>query len=158
MTPFRPHPLPFTSKDPRMQDPKGENVGPGNNGLSQFSDTIFSCPVVVATEPAYALARQVKKMREKRADKKAAEKERSPENAEKEKWHGKEDEYDESDSRDKSTAPSSEMERMNKDKHVESWSKLRVCTPECPAYHKDRRLAHDTKQPQEPISSGASID
>jgi hypothetical protein len=132
-----------------MQDPKGENVDPGNNGLSQFSDTIFSCPVVVATEPAYALARQVKKMREKRADKKAAKKQ---------KWHGKEDEYDEINSGDESTAPSSEMEKMNKDKHVESWSKLRVCTPECPAYHKDRCLAHDTKQKQKPASSGTSKD
>lgn len=72
-----------------MQDPKGENVDSANNGLSQFSDTIFSCPVVVATEPVYALARQVKKVREKRADKKAAEKEKSLANAEKEKWNGK---------------------------------------------------------------------
>jgi regulator of protease activity HflC (stomatin/prohibitin superfamily) len=103
-----------------MQDPKGENVDPSNNGLNQFSDIIFSCPVVVATEPVYALARQVKKAREKRADKKAAEKERSSENAEKEKWHGKGEEYDKLDSRDKSKAPSSEMERVNKDKYVES--------------------------------------
>ncbi|KAM0247167.1 hypothetical protein ACHAP5_004246 [Fusarium lateritium] len=155
---FRPHPLPFTSKDPRMQDPKGENVDPGNNGLNQFSDTIFSCPVVVATEPAYALARQVKKLRDKRADKKAAEKKRSPENSEKEKWHGKENEYDELDSQDESTVPSPEMERVNRDKHVESWSKLRVCTPECPAYQKDKCLAHDRRQPQGATRSVPSID
>lgn len=132
-----------------MQDPKGENVDPGNNGLSQLSDTIFSCPVVVATEPVYALARQVKKVREKRADKKAAEKERSSANAEKEKWNGKEEEYDGLKSRDERKAPSSEMEmeRVNKDKHVESWPKLRVWTPECPAHHKDRCLAHDLKHP-----------
>lgn len=117
---FRPHPLPFTSKDPRMQDPKGENVDPGNNGLSEFSDTIFSCPVVVATEPVYALARQVKKVREKRAVKKAAEEERSSANADKEKWNDKEEEYDELKIRDERKAPSSEMERVNKDKHVES--------------------------------------
>ncbi|KAM0332676.1 hypothetical protein ACHAPQ_005692 [Fusarium lateritium] len=155
---FRPHPLPFTSKDPRMQDPKGENVDPDNNGLNQFSDTIFSCPVVVATEPAYALARQVKKLRDKRADKKAAEKKRSPGNAEKEKWHSKENEYNELDSQDENTAPSSGMEKVNRDKHVESWSKLRVCTPECPAYHKDKCLAHDTRQPQGATSSESSMD
>ncbi|KAF5238524.1 hypothetical protein FAUST_5581 [Fusarium austroamericanum] len=87
MTNFRPHPLPFTSKDPRMQDPKGEHVDGGDTNLNHFSEAVFSCPVVVATEPAYALARQIKKMRQKRADKKAEEEKRSTENGEKEKWH-----------------------------------------------------------------------
>ncbi|CEI62211.1 hypothetical protein FVEN_g13019 [Fusarium venenatum] len=87
MTNFRPHPLPFTSKDPRMQDPKGEHVDGCDTNLNHFSDAIFSCPVVVATEPAYTLARQIKKLRQKRADKKAAEEERPTENA-KEKWYG----------------------------------------------------------------------
>ncbi|KAL6916519.1 hypothetical protein FSST1_008014 [Fusarium sambucinum] len=87
MANFRPHPLPFTSKDPRMQDPKGEHVNGGDTNLNHFSNTIFSCPVVVATEPAYALARQIKKLRQKRANKKKEEEERSTENDKKEKSH-----------------------------------------------------------------------
>lgn len=71
-----------------MQDPKGEHVDGGDTNLNHFSEAMFSCPVVVATEPAYALARQIKKMRQKRADKKAEEEKRSTGNAEKEKWHG----------------------------------------------------------------------
>ncbi|KAK1965975.1 hypothetical protein LY78DRAFT_657773 [Colletotrichum sublineola] len=83
---MKPHPFPFTSKDPRMQDPKGEHPSGGDNDLNHFSNAIIMCPVYVATEPAYALARQIKKMRKKRADRKAAEEGKY---SNKKKWDGR---------------------------------------------------------------------
>ncbi|VTT59049.1 unnamed protein product [Fusarium fujikuroi] len=51
MSNFRPHPLPFTSKDPRMNDATGEGEA--------------------AIEPAYALARKIKEKKHKRDEAKA---------------------------------------------------------------------------------------
>ena len=168
MSSFRPHPLPFTSKDPRMQDPKGENVEGGDTNLNHFSEAIFSCPVVVATEPAYALARQIKKAKQKRADKKAAEAESSASNAKKEKWYA-DDKEECSDSDDEQYmrqsgqrndpwAPDLSQTRMEEQKWKETQDRMRLCTPECPAYHKDQCLAHEKKQPQESSSSGTSAN
>ncbi|KAF4962569.1 hypothetical protein FSARC_9347 [Fusarium sarcochroum] len=157
MSPFRPHPLPFTSKDPRMQDPKGESVSGPDEGLNDFSGSVLSCPVVVATEPAYALARQVKKVRQKRADAKAAEKGKATNNSRGEKLHGKPDEYDNSDSEeDGHVTPQSSQKQTNK--HNDMLLDLSVCTPDCPGYKKDQCLAHERKQPRESTSSGSSAD
>ncbi|KAF5637756.1 hypothetical protein F52700_4458 [Fusarium sp. NRRL 52700] len=66
MSGFRPHPLPFTSKDPRMNDATGE-------GEAAIRDPcLFPC--YVASEPAYALARKIKEKKHKRDDAQAAEK------------------------------------------------------------------------------------
>ncbi|KAM0560062.1 hypothetical protein ACHAPJ_004022 [Fusarium lateritium] len=157
MSSFRPHPLPFTSKDPRMQDPKGEKESGAGQGLDDFSDSVFSCPVVVATEPAYALARQVKKMRQKRADGKAAKEREATSNARKEKRHGKPDECNDSDSdEDGYVTPQPTQKQTNN--HNEKLLDLSVCTPECPGYKKDQCLAHARKQPRESTSSGSSAE
>jgi hypothetical protein len=143
-----------------MQDPKGEHVDGGDTNLNHFSEAVFLCPVVVATEPAYALARQVKKMRQKRADKKAAEEEGSSDNAKKEKWHG-DDKKEQSDSDYEQSdpwAPQPSEVRREKQKWAETQARVRFCTPKCPGYHKDKCLAHTKKQPQEVTSSGASTD
>ncbi|CVK85668.1 uncharacterized protein FMAN_06757 [Fusarium mangiferae] len=66
MSNFRPHPLPFTSKDPRMNDATGE-------GEAAISDPcLFPC--YVASEPAYALARKIKEKKHKRDEAKATKK------------------------------------------------------------------------------------
>nr|CEG05251.1 unnamed protein product [Fusarium clavum] len=168
MTNFRPHPLPFTSKDPRMQDPKGENVEGGDTNLNHFSEAIFSCPIVVATEPVYALARQIKKAKQKRHDKKEAEAEDSASNAKKEKWYADDKEqYSDSEGeqhirqraqRDGPWAPDLSQTRMEQQRWAETQARLRLCTPERPGYHKDQCLAHEKKQPQESSSSGTSAN
>ncbi|EXL52628.1 hypothetical protein FOCG_08415 [Fusarium oxysporum f. sp. radicis-lycopersici 26381] len=66
MSNFRPHPLPFTSRDPRMNDATGE-------GEAAISDPcLFPC--YIASEPAYALARKIKEKKHKGDEAKAAEK------------------------------------------------------------------------------------
>ncbi|KAJ4258281.1 hypothetical protein NW762_008430 [Fusarium torreyae] len=140
-----------------MQDPRGEKESNAGEGLNDFSDSVFSCPVVVATEPAYALARQVKKVRQKRADAKAAKERETTSYAKREKRNSKQEDYDESDSdEDGYVTPQPSQKQTNN--HNDKLLDLSVCTPECPGYKKDQCLAHARKQPQEPTSSGSSAD
>ncbi|RFN48350.1 hypothetical protein FIE12Z_7399 [Fusarium flagelliforme] len=132
-----------------MQDPKGENVEGGHTDLNHFSEAIFSCPIVVATEPAYALARQIKKTKQKRADKKAVETESSASNAKKEKWYA-DDKEEYSDSEDKQHM----RQRAQRDG---PWAPDLSQTRMEQQRWKDMQ-AHDKKLPQDSSSSGTSAN
>ncbi|KAJ0154530.1 Uncharacterized protein HZ326_3159 [Fusarium oxysporum f. sp. albedinis] len=108
-----------------MQDRKGEHADVGGNDLNHFSQSIFMCPVY---------------KRQQRADRKTGEEQKYSSNAGNDKWHGRE--YD-----GYVTQPGSQG--TVKKKQANSWSKLKTCTPECPAYYKDPCLAHERRDPEE---------
>ncbi|KAF5022812.1 hypothetical protein F66182_5106 [Fusarium sp. NRRL 66182] len=157
MSGFRPGPVPFSRKDPRMMDPKGEKWSNPDEAFPDYTDSILCCPVVVATEPAYALARKVKRERQKHKDKKERENR-------KQKTVGDNDAAGSGGKMDKFEADSeSEEEEEEEEEYVpprrsrneprassDLMSALRTCTPECPGYHKESCLAHEYRQPDTP--------